>query len=387
MHHPASVAKAYRQDYVAVSEFVRSGPALTVVVPTFNEADNVVELVDRLRTALVGVDWEVVFVDDDSPDGTAETVRRLALDDARVRCIQRLGRRGLSSACVEGMLASSAPYVAVIDADLQHDETVLPRMLDALRDDAADLAVGSRYVDGGGFGALASGRVRISRFATRLARWVLGAELSDPMSGFFMLRRGVFERAMREMSNLGFKILVDLLASSRAKPRIVELPYTFRNRVAGESKLDNQAAWDFLMLLADKLVGRWIPVRFVAFTIVGGLDVIVHFAILSLVFQGLSYGFVAAQSTATLAAMTFNFVLNNELTYRDIRLRGWRWLRGWASFSAACGVGAFANVGVATYLFDRQAALWALAALAGIMVGAVWNYAVTAYYTWKPRAR
>ncbi|HVL36429.1 MAG TPA: glycosyltransferase family 2 protein [Burkholderiales bacterium] len=359
---------------------------LSIVVPTFNERDNVLELVRRLERCLEGRAWEVVFVDDDSPDGTAALVRRLARDNARVRCVQRVGRRGLSSACVEGILASAAPFVAVMDADLQHDEALLPQMLDVLEQGGTDLVIGTRYSGGGGVGDWDASRARMSRLATGLSRLVVPASVSDPMSGFFALRRETFEASMRDLSSIGFKILLDIIASAPAPLRIRELPYQFRTRHAGESKLDSQAVWEYLMLLADKLIGRYIPVRFVAFAAIGGFGVLVHFAVLALVFGSLGASFAAGQTAAALVAMTSNFVLNNALTYRDRRLRGWGILRGWLSFTLVCSIGLLANVGVASYLFASDAA-WALAALAGIAVGAVWNYAVTATYTWRRAER
>ena len=359
---------------------------LSVVVPTFRERDNVAELVRRLDACLTDAAWEVIFVDDDSSDGTADRVRALARSDPRIRCLQRIGRRGLSSACVEGMLASSAPYLAVMDADLQHDESVLPRMLEVLKAGDADLVVGSRYVAGGGIGAWNADRAMMSRFATRLSRLVVKRDLSDPMSGFFALRRDVFEQAVRNLSNVGFKILLDLLASSPKPLRLKEIPYQFRERHAGESKLDSQAMWGYLMLLGDKLFGHVVPVRFVAFTLVGGIGVLVHFMVLSVLFDAMSLSFGVSQAIATMVAMTSNFALNNALTYRDMRLRGRRWLEGWLSFMLVCAVGAVANVGIASYLFVHDT-VWVLAALAGIAVGAVWNFAVTGIYTWNAAGR
>ncbi len=383
----AAVASAPTAPRVAASPSPVRGAELSVVVPTFDEGGNVAELVRRLEAALVGYSWEVIFVDDDSPDGTADLVRELGRTDGRVRCVQRIGRRGLSSACIEGMLASTAPYLAVIDADLQHDETLLPRMLNALKAGNTDIVVGSRYLAAGGLGDWHASRARISRLATRLSRLVLHGDLTDPMSGFFMIRREAFAARVRVLSGIGFKILLDLFASSARPLRYVELPYQFRSRVAGESKLDSQAVWAFFMVLLDKLVGRIVPVRFVAFALVGTVGIGVHLAIVWVLFRGLGVGFPAAQVAATLVAITSNFALNNALTYRDMRLRGWKWLSGWASFLLACSVGALANVGIASYLFESSQVTWVPAALAGIVMGAVWNYAVTAVYTWHKPAR
>ena len=362
---------------------------LSVVIPTFNEGDNIAEVVRRLSACLQGVSWEVVFVDDDSPDGTAVAVRRVASEDSRIRLVHRIGRRGLSSACIEGMLASTSPFVAVMDADLQHDERLLPEMLRELQSGDLDIVVGSRYAAGGGLGEWAADRELASRLATRLSRLVLKADLKDPMSGFFMLRRELIDEVARDLSGIGFKILLDIFVTAKRPLRFKELPYRFRNRHAGESKLDNVVAWQYIAMLLDKSVGRYVPVRFIAFAAIGGLGVFVHMGVLWLVFRGLGQTFIAGQTTATLVAMTFNFFLNNWFTYRDRRLRGWGLLRGWISFTLACSLGAVANVGIATYLFSAAPAgglWWVPSAIAGIIVGAVWNYAVTAVYTWsQPR--
>jgi dolichol-phosphate mannosyltransferase len=360
---------------------------LSVIVPTYNERPNVGELVRRLDAALRDTLWEVVFVDDDSPDGTATEVRAVAQTDPRVRCIQRLGRRGLSRAVVEGVLSTSAPVIAVIDADLQHDETVLPAMLARLcgtsADGAADIVVGSRYAAGGSLEGWDAQRARMSRFATRLAHRMVATGLTDPMSGYFLMRRETFDLAVRRLSGEGYKLLLDLLASMPAPVRVAEVPYSFRPRIAGESKLDSAVLWEFTLLLIDKKFGRWIPARFFLFSLVGISGVAVHFAVLTLLFKVFQVGFTASQATATLVAMTSNYALNNSFTYRDQRHRGLGWWRGLLTFYAICGVGVIGNVGVADLLFERQG--WALAAAAGALVGTAWNYAATRAITWRSR--
>ncbi|MDU9048286.1 MAG: glycosyltransferase family 2 protein [Candidatus Electrothrix sp. Rat3] len=359
-----------------------AAPLLSVVVPCYNEVDNVEELIRRLAETLQGICWEVIFVDDDSPDKTSQKVGDIAFQDPRVRLIHRIGRRGLTSACVEGMLSSSAPYLAVLDADLQHDETLLPDMLTALRSQQLDIVVGSRYADGGGIGGWDAKRAAYSRFATRISRYFTQTELSDPMSGFFMIRREALMQRVRRLSGVGFKILLDLFASSSTPMRFQELPYTFKERHAGESKLDNRALLEFGMLLLDKWIGHLVPVRFVAFTLVGGIGLLVHFLVLLLVFRITGSSFMLGQTVATLVAMTTNYLLNNFFTYNDVQLKGWKLLTGWFSFILVCGIGAGANVGIASLLFQQQTN-WMLSALAGIGVSSVWNYAVTAVYTWR----
>ena len=357
---------------------------LSIIVPTMNERDNIEPLLTLLSAALGFVAWEVIFVDDDSSDGTADQVRAIARRDPRVRCLQRIGRRGLTTACIEGVLATAAPYIAVMDADLQHDEQLLPQMIAALDSGAAEIAIGSRYVAGGGVGEWDRGRARISRLATRLAGIICKTDVADPMSGFFMCRREVFERAFRRMSGQGFKILLDLLASSPAPVRVVELPYVFRSRRYGESKLDALVAFEYAMLLADKLVGRVVPIRFLLFASVGGLGLVVNLAVLWGCLNLLGIGFALSQAVATLVAMTSNFFLNNQLTYRDLRLRGAALARGLLVFYLICGLGAVANVGVASYVFSQNRVWW-LAGVAGAMIGVVWNFAMSSAFTWKRR--
>ncbi len=355
---------------------------LSVVVPTFNERANIALLIDRLRAVLDGIAWEVIFVDDDSPDGTASQVRAIARSDPRVRCLQRIGRRGLSTACIEGILASSAPFVAVMDADLQHDDRLLPRMLEVLQREGCDVVVGSRYVAGGGVGNWDRRRARISAFANRLSRVLSKVDIADPMSGFFMFRRSAFDSAVRNMSGQGFKILLDFLASSSRTLAVRELPYHFSERQFGESKLDTLVAWEFAMLIADKLIGRMVPVRFVLFALIGSVGLFVHLAVLGGGFKIAGLSFDASQAAATVVAMTSNFFMNNLFTYRDRRLRGWRLVRGLLSFYGICAVGAVANVGVASYVFGTDQKWW-FAGMIGVIVGAVWNYAVSSVVTWK----
>ncbi len=360
-----------------------AAPELTVVLPTYNERDNLPLMVERLGRVLAGVAYEIVVVDDNSPDGTADVGRAIAARDPRVRVIRRVGRRGLSGACVEGMLASSAEVVAVMDADLQHDESLLPEMLGRLRSGAVDLVVASRHVEGGDVGeGLSKIRAAGSGLANRLARRLLNVTLSDPMSGYFMIRRAEVERLAPKLSSQGFKILLDIVATARGSLRIAELPFTFRERLHGDSKLDTLVALDYLGLLVSKLFGDLVSVRFLMFGLVGASGVVVHLVALKAALELIGLPFNAAQTLATVVAMTTNFYLNNRLTYRDRRLTGLAALRGLLSFYAVCSVGVLANVGVANLIYEREP-IWWLAGAAGAAMGAVWNYAASSVLTWR----
>lgn len=357
---------------------------LAIIVPTFNERDNIVELTARLENVLQGIGWEVVYVDDDSPDGTSDVARNLAQTKRNVRCLHRIGRRGLSRAVIEGILATSAPYIAVMDGDLQHDETLLPQMLERLSRDGLDIVVASRYCAGGSIGCWDSSRVAMSRFATMLSRLIVTSELTDPMSGFFMIRREAFMNAMRSLSGEGYKILLDLFASSPKPLRFMELPYVFRERKAGESKVDSAVLWEYLLLIIDKTFGHILPVRFVLFSLVGLSGVLMHLLSLWTAHKLFQVDFVASQTIATFVAMTSNYTLNNFLTYRDRRRSGLRFYTGLVTFYIVCAVGVIGNIGVANFVFQREYTWW-LAGAAGALVGAVWNYSASAIFTWGRR--
>lgn len=371
---------------ISALSLAEAPPHLSVVIPTFNERDNIAPMVDAVRAALSNVSFEIIFVDDDSTDGTRDKIAEVSRTNHNVRAIHRIGRRGLATAVVEGMLSSQAPYLAVIDADLQHDERILPQMLLALEDGSADLVVGSRYIAGGSLGSWDDNRAKLSALGTKLAHLITKVDVSDPMSGFFAISRPAFYGAVRNLSGQGYKILVDICASSKQPLRVREIPYEFRTRQAGESKLDALVSWEYLMLLADKLVGHIIPARFISFVFIGGIGTFVHMAILSALIASQAASFLVSQAVATGFAMVFNFFVNNTLTYRDCRLKGApAILKGLASFVAICSIGAFANVGIASYLYSDQHYVWWSAGLAGIIVGAVWNYATTSIITWRVR--
>lgn len=364
---------------------------LAVVLPTFNEAANIAPMVARLDAVLGPAGWEAIFVDDNSRDGTADTAREISRRDPRIRVIERFGRRGLASAAIEGMCATAAPIVAVMDADMQHDPALLPRMLDAVRSGECDVAVASRFIEGASTDAWnRPDRERASALANSLARKVTGVTLSDPMSGFFMLRAETVRRDARRLSGIGFKILLDILATADTPLRVKEFPMAFGARAAGESKLDRTVVFEFLVGLYDKWLGRIIPTRFALFGTIGAAGVVVHMAVLSAflaAFGGsfhdhLITDFEIGQTLAALVAMTFNFVLNNSLTYADQRLSGpGPLLRGWLKFALTCSVGLLANVGVAAVLV-RMGMHTYPAALSGIVIGSVWNYALSSRFVW-----
>lgn len=364
-----------------------TAPKLSVIVPTFNERDNIAPLVEKLEAALAGISFEVIIVDDNSPDGTAELAKSLAVRKPHVRCIHRVGRRGLSSACIEGMASSAAEFVAVIDADHQHDETILPEML-AAAEGGADIVVGSRYTgEGSSREGFTKSRQMGSTLATQLSGFLTGKQLSDPMSGFFLLRRSLFNEVVPGLSRDGFKILLDIIVSANRKRKgqltLAEIPYSFRPRFAGESKMSALIVAQFLGLLVSKISRGILPTSFLLFSLVGASGVVVHMSMLTFAFEVLNFNFANSQLIATLVAMTTNFVLNNELTYADKKLRGRRFWTGLLSFYLVCSFGTLANISVASVIYEARLTDFFIAGVAGAMMSVVFNYAVTRMFTWR----
>jgi dolichol-phosphate mannosyltransferase len=372
---------------MASEALARLSPTLSIVVPTYQESGSVPVLFERMKTALAGLPWEMIVVDDDSPDGTSDVAFALAAEDRRIRCLRRVNRSGLAGAVIEGWLSSAADFVAVIDGDLQHDETKIPLMYKALAENRANLAIGTRVAHSTGDPGLSARRQNLSYLGAWFFRRMTGATVQDPMSGFFMLRRETVSRLAPRLSPDGFKILVDVILSARGDLAIVEIPYVFRKRLMGQSKLTLLVGVDFLGLVAHHATGGILPIRFVLFAGVGAFGLVVHILALSAVLHSFpALDFNSAQLVATLIAMASNFILNNEITYRDRRYRGLNLIRGFAGFALGCSAGALANIDVASWVHKLNQTWW-IAGLAGALLSVAWNYAVSTNLVWRPGRR
>ena len=370
---------------------------VSIVSPTYNEAENVPRLVHEVGNVLTGIDYELVIADDDSPDRTWAVAKGLATKNSRIRVLRRTSDRGLSSAVIEGFLSSSGDYVGVIDADLQHDPAILLQLIAAL-DAGAEIAVGSRYVEGGGIGTWNTSRRFQSWVATKLAQTFLGVELTDPMSGYFILRRDDFNRIHEQLDSSGFKILLEIIARL-APSRLEEVPYTFRVRVAGQSKLSSKVVLQYLgQLWKLSSVSRYMPVRFIKFALVGGSGTLVNLCAFLGLSELLGLRDWRISALATLLANLTNYVFNNAWTFMDRRHSGWSLLRGYGSYLAFSLVGlsastlTFAGLSPAhgNYVHSLQPAresyVLALAfQLIAILVGTVFNYGLTSRFTWRQK--
>lgn len=360
--------------------------SLSIISPTYNEAENIKKFVKLIELALSEYNYEIIFIDDNSKDKTYDIVKEIASKKTHVRCIRRIGRRGLSSAVIEGCLSSSSDLLLVMDSDLQHDEKKIPIMVKLLKEKKLDLVIASRFLDHKRTQGLSTYRNVMSKFANFLANTISSAKLTDPMSGFFLIRRTVFDQLAQNLSGLGFKILLDIFSTSKNRLKYAEISFTFKKRLYGESKLDSLVIWEYLLLLWQSKFGNFIPARFLSFCLIGGSGVFIHITALYF-FINLNISFIYAQTYSTIVAMTSNFYLNNILTYRDRRKKGLDAFKALILFYITCGIGASANIGISNLLYVSNISgiskVWFVSGLMGAIVGSIWNFLMSSLVTWK----
>jgi len=362
-------------------------PSVTIIIPTWNEADNISVLYEKISAAMSTYDWKIIVVDDDSEDLSWQLADEIGESDPRVSVIRRIGRKGLTSACIEGFVASDTDYCAVIDADLQHDEGLLPKMLQTfIESPDTDLVVGSRKMADASFGQMPKHRVIASEFARKLTKLAIRIPLSDPLSGFFMIKRSSFLAVKKKLFGRGFKILLDICAASEPSLKIAELPYSMRSRHAGESKLKWQVMFEFVAFLIYQFFGQRfaLPPKFIKFCVVGLSGVVVHMSVLAVTHKLLLWSFLSSQILATIVAMISNFVINNNFTFREQKLTGLAFYKGALSFAVICSVGSLIGISVSTFLNDRGTVWW-LAGFVSIALSAIWNFCVNNVFTWRNR--
>jgi len=326
---------------------------LSVISPTLNEAENVSRLVEQLQGALVDIDYEILIVDDDSPDLTWSIAEKISLTNPRVRTLRRMHDPGLSVAVIDGFSAAGGDVVACIDADLQHDPSILPRMLDELQ--GMDVVVGSRHVDGGSTGKWNWLRRLQSWIATKTAQFLLGVKLKDPMSGYFLVWRKDFVAVKEQLDGKGFKILLEILARLHGS-RVKEVPYTFRPRTHGESKLSSKVVLLYIQQLW-RLCGtsRHFSVRLLKSAVVGGIGVFINLAVMALVLKLTKVRDWRASAIASLIANVHNYAMINLQTYADRSHKEFRRLEGYLSYLLVTAAGLVLTTG------SYAALIWSLA--------------------------
>lgn len=368
-----------------MTESASRRPQLSLVICTLNEADSIGPVLDEVRGVLEGASYEIIVVDDSADDATADVVRRRAAADIRIRLVRREGVRGLASACIAGWDVARGEILGVMDGDGQHDASLIRTMLEKMRREDADLAIASRFKDDNDIG-LTGFRKALSTVGVSLSRLVIGAHTTDPLTGFFLQKREWFQAARPRLSGIGFKILIDVLASGKRAPRVAEVNTALRTRIGGESKLDLRIMVELAAQLVEKRSNGILPARFVMFAGVGVSGLAVHLTTLA-TGHAIGLPFWASQAAAITIAMTSNYTLNNLITFRDLRRTGRDWWTGLAGFALACSGGAVIAQAVGMLLEPHAPEL--LAGAAGAITAALWNYWSSSRTAWglpkKPR--
>jgi len=359
---------------------------ISIVIPTFNEQSNISKIINQLLNLDVIYEKEIIVVDDNSGDGTANLVREYCRDDRRVRLISRYGRFGLSSAIKEGCLCATGDIIAVMDADGQHDPSYIALALEKIELKKVDIVLGSRFVEGAIIKGLSQGRKSSSSIANSLARLSLYGSynyLTDYMSGFFVFKRNVCIELVEKIDVQGFKFFYELLAISGGKLKIFEIPFIFNEREHGNSKLDLPVVWDFLISLLHTFIGRLVPRRAVSFALVGSTGVFIQLLTIYFLLAITNLDFEKVLPLGVIIAASSNFIINNILTFRSNKLSGKRFYTGLLKFLLVSSLPIIANVGVTNLFYSQFLTNTFISQLAGIFVVFIWNYAASSKVVWN----
>ena len=363
-----------------------SKPTLSIVIPTYNERDNIIVILEELKKVLKSISHEIIFVDDNSPDGTSAVVKDCMKKSSKIRLIHRIGRRGLAGAVIEGIFAANADIVAVMDCDLQHDENKLLDMINLFsKNSSLDIVIGSRFTETGEISEKAFSKIRElgSKATTFIIKKVLNITSTDPLSGFFMVKKESFLKSSENLQTQGFKVLADFLATSGKNIQIKEIGYRFKNRIAGESKMSFLTTLELIGLVLSQILKGKVSIRFILFCMVGLSGIFVQLLITGLVMLLINQ-FPTSQTFGIIAAMTSNYFLNNIITFQERKLKSLDLIRGLFSFYLICSLGAFTNIAIATYIFSFSSN-WLISSFIGACFGAVWNFTLSSIFTWKSK--
>ena len=359
---------------------------ISIVIPTFNEVKNIIPLLKNLTVLVKDFEYEIIVVDDDSPDGTSNVVNKYMKSNKSIKLITRIGRSGLSSAIKEGLIFAQGKYLLVLDGDGQHHPSFILDMLEKIKKNKSDIVIGSRFLNTSKLEGLSNKRSLGSKFANKLARISLHknyAKLTDYLSGCFCLEKEMTKKYIRKIEINGFKFLYELLSLSKGNLDVLEVPLLFKERRFGNSKLDIAIVWDFIISILHNLTLRLLPRRAISFGLVGISGVFVQLFITSFLVEIFLIDFYNALPFAVISAATSNFLINNQVTFRSERLKNLSLLIGLLKFLIVASLPVIANVGIATAIYKYISADTFIAQIAGIAIVYAWNYLASSSFVWK----
>ncbi|MCP5503030.1 MAG: glycosyltransferase family 2 protein [Leptospiraceae bacterium] len=369
----------------------------SLIIPTFNEKDNICILIPKLKELFIqnSISYEIIVVDDDSPDLTWKIARDKFEDDISVRVIRRVGKKGLSSAVIDGMSVARGKYLGVIDADMQHDESILPRMLKEMEE--YEVVIGSRKVEDGGYGEWGFIRKMMSKGATLVAKIFLPIPVKDPMSGFFIVRKELFDELVSSINPRGFKILLEFIGRKK-QVKAKEVGYVFRTRQYGTTKMSSSVIQNYLAALYDIRFGKYISLTFLVYAFVGLIGLAINFSIR----KTSAFVFADEQNQSPLsipvlsgfiASLFSNYILNNIWTFKQFRISGvLQQIKGFITFSLISVLGLLIQLSVWNFLlqihnitFMNPAENWLsyFYNFVGIVVATASNYYLNKNITWE----
>ena len=359
-------------------------PKCSIVLPTYNEANNIKIIINELIKLLEkNYVYEIIVIDDNSPDHTWRIVEEEYINYQNIFCFRRIKKRGLSSAIVDGFMLSKFNNMIVLDSDLQHDLKIIPNIIDKLSNNF-DLVIGSRYINNDSMKDWNFFRRLLSQFATKISNFIQDSITTDPMSGFFGIKKKLFLEVVNQLDIKGYKILLDIVAVLKNKKNFknIDIPYKFKERIYGESKLTGEILIESLDLIYSKLFGSILPVNFIKFITVGSFGALIHFSILFFLYKFLDYSYSFALICSIEFSIIFNYFLNNIWTFRFVKLFGKQNLIGLIKFNLFSGIGGIIAYLVSQNLYNLDFN-WVISSLLGAIVASLWNYNLNKIMTWR----
>ena len=355
---------------------------ISILIPTYNEALNIKILIDRISHCLKKIDWEIIFVDDNSPDKTSEKIEYFTKTQSNIKVVNRLNERGLAGAVITGLKYCKFQNIIVMDADLQHDPIYIPKLIKRIEKDDATIVIASRYFQSSTIEDFHFMRKIVSKLTIKIFNMFSYKKLTDPMSGFFIIKKDFFINLSKQLSKDGYKILADIILNGPKTITVSEISLGFKKRNAGQSKMNLRVLWDFLLIIAYCVLKNYVPRKYLSYIFVGCLGLLTHLIFLYVFYKLLLINFLLSHILATFIAILINFTLNNVLTFYSKNLIGFRWLIGLVNYNIFCSYGLFISYSITKVLSDLNC-YWFLAGIIGTFTASIWNFSISKFLVWK----